>query len=209
MRRSTLPIMCLLLVMTLVSAKAAYADIVVSYNDVTTQWIYSGTYMFTVSGNDSQILRNDGTSAEALQLLQYMNNWFDDNTNLGSSYLDYLAAYDKYADGFPSEKLFVEYGNLQRYGSWTSDAAIEFYVVKAGNSFALYWLGEDGLASGTWTAEHVALVGKGNIPELSHFTGYNPKFQGLLILTPEPSSILLLGLGAFALILMYRKRRRA
>lgn len=201
--------LCLLLaaalVSSLVSVKTARAELIVSYNNVATQWDYSGTYMFTASGNDSQILNNGGTSAEALQLLGYINEWFGNNTNLGDHYLESLVAYDKLSNGSMSEKLFVEYGDSQRYGLWTSDAAIEFYVVKAGKSFAMYWLGEDGSASGAWTAEHLNLVGNGNIPELSHFTGYNSKDQASPVPTPEPSSIFLLGLGVFLAAIMYRR----
>jgi hypothetical protein len=101
-----------------------------------------------------------------------------------------------------------------RTGTWTTTPpvdAISFYVVKAGNAFAMYQLvDDDGIpapdGSGSWSTFDLYMAGyggKGGI-EISHFTGYNPTPSTSV---PEPATMLLFGAGAIVFGGYVRRKR--
>ncbi len=118
--------------MILCALPAAKAEII-------TQWDYSGTFMFTVSGNDSQILRG----GNSVDLIRQMNDWFSEVMGM-EDYVTYFNTYGKNEGNSNNNGLLaLSFADKSRdHGTWTSIDPIEFYAVKAGNSFALYWLGE-------------------------------------------------------------------
>lgn len=85
-------------------------------------------------------------------------------------------------------------------GTWTTGDPIEFYTVKAGNQFALYWV-DGGAASGSWSTEHLENNG-GNQPEISHLSAWNPKTP----VVPAPGALLLATLGTGLLGWMRRRQ---
>lgn len=164
----------------------------------------SGTYMFTESGNDS----NFGIgNLEAL-----IENWFTDN-----GYPQYddieLEEYAKVDEPDTSNGgLTVTYGDDNKSGTWGTDEAVNFYSVKAGNSFAFYWE-NPATTSGTWATTDVFPVGNGNQPDVSHVSTWIMNFAGGPgpgpAPVPEPSTVFLMGLGLAGLgVTSYRKRNR-
>ncbi len=87
-----------------------------------------------------------------------------------------------------SPPMTVTYYAGDQSGEWTTDAPIEFYTVKAGWRFALYWI-DGGADSGFWTTEHLQNR-RGHQPDISHLSTWNTVFPA-----PEPSTIFLLGAG--------------
>jgi hypothetical protein len=169
----------------------------------------SGTWMFTESGNDSNTSISD--------LESFIESWFDDNGYIGSEYDDIgLEEYAKVdAPDTSNDGLAVTYASDGKSGTWDTGAAVDFYSVKAGNSYAFYW--EDPAAvSGTWDTSDVEPVGKkGNQPSISHITTWimNPSGGGGggggNAPVPEPSTVFLMGLGLAGLgFTSYRKGNR-
>ena len=168
----------------------------------------SGDWMFTQSGNDSNTSISD--------LESFIESWFDDNGYIGSEYNDIgLEEYAKVeASDTSNDGLAVTYADDGKSGTWDTDAAVNFYSVKAGNSYAFYW--EDPAAvSGTWDTSGVETVGKkGNQPSISHITTWimNPNGGGGgggNAPVPEPSTVFLMGLGLAGLgVTTYRKGNR-
>ena len=82
---------------------------------------------------------------------------------------------------------------------------INFYSVKGGTEFALYYVNPQ-QSAGTWTTAHVENNG-GNQPDISHFSVV--RTSGLETSeTPEPATLLLFGFSLIWLAGMVRKKSR-
>jgi len=136
----------------------------------------SGELLFTQQGNNSG-------SFEA-NLVQYMYDKYDiELTSTGST------------------AFFSQDGNS---GTWQTtsplgpDGTISYYVVKAGNYFAMYEV-DPAAASGSWSTYDIwklGVPGTGGNDGLtiSHFTGYNANAS-----VPEATTLLLMGFGLVGL----------
>lgn len=153
----------------------------------------SGMYLFTAGGNDKA---KDVETIESAIEAWFSDNGYDDYSDIELSY------YDK-----------DESVNGQYSDEWTTNDPVDFYTVKAGKQYAVYW--EDpSTTSGTWSTEDL-LVGNGNIPAISHISfwtmsgGGNGGGGGGNAPVPEPSTVFLMGLGLAGLgVTSYRKHNR-
>ncbi|MBW2740133.1 MAG: PEP-CTERM sorting domain-containing protein [Deltaproteobacteria bacterium] len=147
-------------------------------------YINSGDFLFIESGN------NEGNNLEAVELLVegalgYGADEFDLTVTTSVSYST--------DDG----------GNT---GTWEAnsspDAVISFYVVKAANAYAMYFV-NPAEGTGSWSTFDLWADGYGGADlEISHYTGYNSTTAPV----PEPSTILLMGSGLLGLVGYNRKR---
>ena len=161
---------------------------------------YSGELMFTYQGNDNP----KGLTA----MLGLINDWFNKTQGYVGNYLDDLTIFDKYDKGQSKQAILDLSFTNNKGGSWTSTEAIEFYAVKGGNVVAMYWI-EGGAASGLWSTEHIR-NGGGNVPDLSHMSVFNPVILTALDTpapTPEPATVLLMGLGMAGLFAARRFKK--
>lgn len=107
-----------------------------------------------------------------------------------------------YRRGFQLDECFkdeLEGDAATKSGECSKPLAIQLYVVKSANAFALYEVNPSA-DSGTWSTNDIwlrNLGGEGGIG-ISHLTGYNP--------APEPATILLLGTSMIGLAGIGRKR---
>lgn len=130
--------------------------------------------------------------------------WNDNTEGLTHDTVD-LSLWDKVdAPDTNSGNLVVDYdaGNLT--GTWTSanGELVEFYTVKAGNQFAL-WYVEGGTNNAEWSTEGL-VVGNGNQPAISNLAILDSGTQT----APFNGSVFSLGLVGVALSL-YRRKSRA
>lgn len=109
-----------------------------------------------------------------------------------------------------SESLFMT-GIASNSGTWAVvspvGGVIDFYAVKAGNYYALYVVSPAD-STGSWSTYDIWATGlledwkgaggNGGLG-ISHLVGYNPS------VVPEPTTILLLGLGLMAVLGIRRK----
>lgn len=146
----------------------------------------SGEYLFTVTdANDSIDIIEDALLTKGYSVDLTASS----KVEAGSTYVGDFPLYVTYADSDGEEGY--------KSGTWAtsnitplpSDAQlIDFYVVKGSNEFALY-LVVPAASSGTWNTGNLR-TNSGNIPAISHFSGYAKTTA-----VPEPMSLLLLGLG--------------
>lgn len=161
------------------------------YDDDPSTPIWSGWYLGTVSGNNSD--------EDLLALIQYY---------FGDPFYS-IEGIDKVdvVDGNTSGDLTVTWDDDLNFGTWettggsssTETLEVEFYVVKGSNEYALYYM-DPGALAGYWTTTHLLTNDQnsvGNIPALSHLTVTYSVSNGLPETnpTPEPGTILLLGVG--------------
>lgn len=90
-------------------------------------------------------------------------------------------------------------------GTWMTNPDsnyIEFYVVKAADAFAMYYVNPAD-NYGSWSTFDLWDAGYGgNSLNISHFIGYNPSSTPV----PEPGTIMLIGVGLVGIALYGRKR---
>lgn len=175
----------------------------------------SGEWMFTAEvtdgiGKDITILQTSDTSLsgemdfeEAVaiwlgidesDLFFYGKNEIDDDgiTTATEGYpLDVAITYDDGVDLGGTWKTLDSEG--EPYGH-----AIDFYSVKAGNQFALYYE-NPAAVEGTWNTTDINFVA-GNNPFISHFSAYTTAP------VPEPGTLLLLAFGLLGFGFLKRKK---
>ncbi|BHH85021.1 PEP-CTERM sorting domain-containing protein [Desulforhopalus sp. 52FAK] len=151
---------------------------------------WSGYYLGTVAGNDNKLL--EGT----------IRHYLDDTT--------YSANLDKIENkvgGETSSDFSVTYSSDYKTGTWATTNpltdAVQFYVIKGSDEWALYYL-DPAQTDGKWTTEHLT-NGGGNIPEISHISvsltePVNP--------VPEPTTMLLFGTGLLGLAGFSRRKKQ-
>ncbi len=154
---------------------------------------FSGEYMFTESNFNNDTPQN----MEAIETRA--EDWFLTEKGIVRDVdFDFYAKVNEPDTSSPGMTVTYYSGNLT--GEWTTDDPIEFYTVKAGNDFALYWL-DGGADAGYWSTEHLENNG-GNIPEVSHLSTWNPVEP-----IPEPATIFLFGTGLVG-IAGYRRHKK-
>ncbi len=157
----------------------------------------SGTYMFTTKGNDP-----GSPNADLTEFKQSIATWMTDN---GYSYstnnLKFYAKTDAPSgtvtqDNGNGSTLDVTYESDNKSGTWTAGANIDFYSVKAGNQYALYWV-DPNAASGTWNTHDLTVGNGNNHPEISHISTWHTAESPNPV--PVPSTIFLLGIGLISI----------
>jgi len=156
--------------------------------------VYTGTYMFTEDGND-----NDVDSVE-----DHINKWFSDNSILYKSDLELIGKLEENEAGQNDDFSFVWSNSDHKSGIWSSNEPVRFYSVKGGTQYAMYWV-DPALETGIFSTENLLNKG-GNIPALSHISFWTNNNTYDTTPTPEPGTIILLGLGLLGLTYTQRKK---
>jgi hypothetical protein len=177
------------------------------YEDTSNANYFSGYYIGTIAGNDGLQEKTDGDGNTYYvgfmdELIDYylgndytINFWEKDENYSNGGDLNFSADNSRvYPDDDGSDKIIG--------GDWalTSGYTLEFYTVKAGSDFALYYL-DPSQASGNWWTGHLR-NGDKSIDSISHFSAFYNETSPV----PEPTTMLLLGFGLVGIGVLSRKK---
>ncbi|UCF93344.1 MAG: hypothetical protein JSW39_04050 [Desulfobacterales bacterium] len=165
----------------------------------------SGEYMFTMPGNDPS---NPGADLTFFEL--DIENWFltEKAMNVDLT-VEFYAKVDEPAVSTTegSGLLNVGYETDHKSGTWSTADLIDFYSVKAGPQFALYWV-DPAATSGTWSTEDLYVGRNGNNPEISHVSTWRIIDGPTPAPVREPATLILFGSGLISLVGIDRKKRQ-
>ena len=100
----------------------------------------------------------------------------------------------------------VTYDDGNMSGTWTTEQPIDFYIVKGGTQFTIWWI-QESAASGTWTTDHLE-NGGGNTPQISHLSAYDDLNTNTPATdVPEPATLTLLGIGILSIAGLMKRRK--
>ncbi len=178
--------------------------------------LYSGEWMFTANGNDSDLqdsITIDAadyfSSGTAMTLEDAIETWLFEVKGLTIETVEFYQKCEapdasSTADG---NGLYITYDSGNQTGTWatydieneSSGPLVDLYSVKASRKFAFYYL-SPALDEGIWSTEHLE-NGGGQQPDISHFSAYTATP------VPEPATFILM---AFSMAGpgFFRKRRK-
>lgn len=189
----------ILMLITAISGlvKTSSADLMLSESQVN-QYANDGygIYLGTFAGNDnpkdiidieSQISSSIYYSGGAIDLI-----FFDKTESTNSEGED--------------NKMTVSYDPDYKSGTWKTDDPINFYSVKGGKQYSIWWM-KDGVDDGLWTT--IGLLNNGgNIPEISHLSTFIDQNSGNTSNVPEPNTMVLFGIGILSVFGLLKRRTK-
>ena len=160
-------------------------------------YVNTGEFMDVYSGN------NNNVGDVEYEIITWLNTYYPSYDTTDFTLVDTTSAVDVFFYDYDGNSS----GGATASGTYQVDTSIysggiEFYAVKAGDAYALYYEagGED---YGSWSTFDLWAAGHpGNSLDISHFTGYN----GSSAPVPEPATMLLLGSGLIGLAGLGRKK---
>jgi hypothetical protein len=158
----------------------------------------SGVYLTTVIGENDSITVLEGVLAQMGYDVDVVTSSKVDAPNTSSPAGSDFTLYMTYTDGNKSGT----WATFQSAAPPSGVALVDYYIVKGANEFAIYRVDEPA-AQGTWNVENLRTPNGKNNPEISHFSGYDPPQP-----VPEPTTMLLLGLGLMGLAGVRRKFKK-
>ena len=167
---------------------------------------YSGFYLGTFEGNTD----NGGSATRMLALVDRYVEYYNEKKGLNyqSGAVYKVDKPEKStSNSLTSGPLTVTWdlANGSKNGTWqfsdASNLTLGFYAVKGAREFSLYFV-DPATNYGEWSTIHLKTPNGKNTPEISHFSG----LAGVPMVVPEPSSLLLLGIGLIGLGVVARRR---
>ncbi len=163
---------------------------------------FSGYYIGTITQINGKSA-NENESPEGQAHLLNLINYFLDNTCEIISYdkVDASSTTSTLEEPF----LTVDYDLDEKSGSWattgTTPLEVNFYIVKSGPEFALYYL-DPAKDRGTWITDH---LGDGEVKEISHLSVVVTDCPDPV---PEPATMMLFGTGLIGMSGLVRRKRK-